>query len=149
MVYIRFSLQSREFGQFPINGTTSIQLCSKFSFLTMVIIVTLNESTIEQNQQHQWWNAFQILSNCTILFPPAGREGKGCQNLIPSRPASHLVFWQAVLARSDPWQYFELVSLSLCPGTMKELLSLCPEKLHCPFLLEMLFHINIVNLIIC
>ena len=34
----------------------------------------------------------------------------------------------------------ESVPLSLCPGTMKELLSLCPEKLHCPVPLEMLNH---------
>ena len=34
-----------------------------------------------------------------------------------------------------PWQDFELVTLSLCPGTIKERLSLCPEKLHYPILL--------------
>ena len=37
-----------------------------------------------------------------------------------------------------PWQDFELVPLSLCPRTRKEFLSLCPEKLHCPVLLETL-----------
>ena len=31
-----------------------------------------------------------------------------------------------------PWQDFQLAPLSLCPGTMMELLSLCLEKLHCP-----------------
>ena len=31
-----------------------------------------------------------------------------------------------------------LVLLSLCYGTMKKLLSLCPEKLHCPVPLEIL-----------
>ena len=30
------------------------------------------------------------------------------------------------------WQDFYLVPLSLCPGTMKKLLSHCPKKLHCP-----------------
>ena len=49
-----------------------------------------------------------------------------------SLPTSHPSFWQAVLGRPVPWQDFELVPLSLCPGTMKELLSLCPKKLHCP-----------------
>ena len=43
------------------------------------------------------------------------------------------------------WQDFELVPLSLCPGTMKELLSLCPEKLHCPILLETLVQ-NVQNI---
>ena len=41
-------------------------------------------------------------------------------------------------SRPVPWQDFELVPLSLCPRTMKELLSLCPEKLHCPVSLETL-----------
>ena len=41
-------------------------------------------------------------------------------------------------ARPVPWQDFELVPLSLCPGTMKKLLSRCPEKLHCPVPLETL-----------
>ena len=36
------------------------------------------------------------------------------------------------------WQDFELVPLSLCPGTGKEFLSLCPEMLHCPVPLETL-----------
>ena len=31
---------------------------------------------------------------------------------------------------------WESVPLSLCPGTMKELLFLCPKKLHCPVPLE-------------
>ena len=44
-----------------------------------------------------------------------------------------------------PWQDFELVLLSLCPGTMRELLSLCPEKLHCPILLETLIQ-NVQNI---
>ena len=38
----------------------------------------------------------------------------------------------AVPACPVPWQDFWLVPLSLCPRTMKELLSHCPEKLHCP-----------------
>ena len=33
---------------------------------------------------------------------------------------------------------FELVPLSLCPGTRTKFLSLCPEKLHCPVPLETL-----------
>ena len=36
------------------------------------------------------------------------------------------------LSRPVPRQDFELVPLSLCCGTMKEFLSICPEKLHCP-----------------
>ena len=55
-----------------------------------------------------------------------GRPGTGRDSLfkIPSRPV--------------PWQDFELVPLSLCPGTMKKLLSRCPEKLPCPVPLETL-----------
>jgi hypothetical protein len=41
-------------------------------------------------------------------------------------------------ARPVPWEEFELVPLSLCPGTTTKLLSLCLEKLHCPVLLETL-----------
>ena len=43
---------------------------------------------------------------------------------MPSRP----VLWQNVkiLSQPVPWQDFELVPLSLCPGTIKGLLSLCP-----------------------
>ena len=50
-----------------------------------------------------------------------GRDGTAC---LKSRPV--------------PWQDFELVPLSLCPGTTKKLLSRCPEKLHCPVPLETL-----------
>ena len=44
------------------------------------------------------------------------------------------------LSESCPvlWQDFELFSLSLCPGTREEFLSLFPEKLHCPVLLKTL-----------
>jgi hypothetical protein len=41
-------------------------------------------------------------------------------------------------AHPVPWKEFELVPLSLCPGTTRKLLSLCPEKLHCPVPLETL-----------
>ena len=57
-------------------------------------------------------------------FCPAGRPGTGRDRLSKSRPV--------------PWQDFELVPLSLCPGTRKEFLSLCPEKLHRPVPLETL-----------
>ena len=60
-----------------------------------------------------------------FLLCPARRDGSGCQNLVPSRPTSRCGFWHAV-------PDFELVPLSLCPETMKELLFLCPEKLHRP-----------------
>jgi hypothetical protein len=62
--------------------------------------------------------------NTFFHFCPAGRPGTGRDRLSKSRPV--------------PWQDFELVPLSLCPGTRKELLSLCPEKLHCPVPLETL-----------
>ena len=48
-----------------------------------------------------------------------------------------------VPARPVPWQDFELVLLSICPGTMKELLSRCPEKLHYHVPLETLFCIGL------
>ena len=41
-----------------------------------------------------------------------------------------------VPSRSVPWQHCELVPMSLCSGTWKDFLSLCPEKLHCPVPLE-------------
>ena len=43
---------------------------------------------------------------------------------ILSRP----ILWQNVkiLSQPAPWQDFELVPLSLCPGTIKGLLSFCP-----------------------
>ena len=40
-----------------------------------------------------------------------------------------------------------LVSLSHCPGTMKELLSLCSKKLHCPVLLETLVSTKLLNIL--
>ena len=61
-----------------------------------------------------------------FIVCPAGRPGTGRDRLSKSRPV--------------PWQDFELVPLSLCPGTRKEFLSLCPEKLHCPVPLETLVH---------
>ena len=66
---------------------------------------------------------FPVLEHPFLLCPVLSR--------VPSRIL-------AVPARPVPWQDFELVPLSLCPGTMKELLSLCPEKLHCPVPLEIL-----------
>jgi len=44
----------------------------------------------------------------------------------------------------DGSHYIEdrLIPLSLCPGTMEKLLALCPEKLHCPVPLEILFEGN-------
>ena len=57
-------------------------------------------------------------------FCPAGHPGMGQPHKIPARPI--------------PWQDFELVPLSLCPGTKKFCLSRCPEKLHCPVPLETL-----------
>ena len=54
--------------------------------------------------------------------PVKDKDGTGCQNPVP-------------------WQNFDLVPLSLYPGTRKEFLSLCPEKLHCPVPLETLIHI--------
>ena len=47
-----------------------------------------------------------------ILSRGTSRDGTGQSQKIPARPV--------------PWQDFELVPLSLCPGTMKELLSRCP-----------------------
>ena len=67
-----------------------------------------------------------ILSMFFLSFLSRGtsRDGTGQAVKIPSRPV--------------PWQNFELVPLSLCPGTRKKLLSRCPEKLRCPVPLETL-----------
>ena len=79
------------------------------------------------------------------LFPRTRAASK-----IPSRP----ILWQNIKTLACPtswprvwlaipacpvlWQDFELFPLSLCPGTTKDLLSLCPKKLHCPVTLETL-----------
>ena len=55
-----------------------------------------------------------------------------------SSALSRFVPWDKTGQLSKPWHNFELVQLSLCPGTMNEFLSLCPKKLHCPALLETL-----------
>ena len=70
----------------------------------------------------------QMKKNIFISFLSRGtsRDGTGQAVKIPSR--------------SVPWQDFELVPLSLCPGTRKEFLSLCPEKLHCPVPLQTLVY---------
>jgi hypothetical protein len=57
------------------------------------------------------------------------RDGTGQPVKIPARPV--------------PWEEFELVPLSLCPGTTRKLLSLCPEKLHCPVPLETLVYTSV------
>ena len=75
---------------------------------------------------------------CPVLSRGTGQDRLSKSHTIPSRPASHPGFWQAVLARPGPWQDFEIVPLSLWPWTMRELLSLCPEKLHCPVPLKTL-----------
>ena len=59
-----------------------------------------------------------------ILSRGTSRDGTGQSQKIPARPV--------------PWQDFELVPLSLCPGTKKFCLSRCPEKFHCPVPLETL-----------
>ena len=78
---------------------------------------------------------FSVLERAFLLCPvlSCGTGRDSCQNLVPSRG-----IWQALPDRPVLWQDFELVPLSLCPGTMKELLSLCPENLHCPVPLETL-----------
>jgi hypothetical protein len=63
---------------------------------------------------------YKIESDCVPGRPGTSRDGteQPVKNPIPSRG--------------------KISILSLCPGTMKELLSLCPEKLHCPVPLETL-----------
>ena len=67
-----------------------------------------------------------------------GTKGQRDKLKILPQDGTERDFKQAVPACPVPWQDFELVPLSLCPGTIKELLSLCPEKLDCPVPLEML-----------
>ena len=65
--------------------------------------------------------------------PIKNRTGRGtgqslflCQNLIPSRPASHPKFWQVVPAHPVPLQDFELVPLSRCPFVPGQWKNFCP-----------------------
>ena len=76
---------------------------------------------------------FPVLEHPFLLYPVLSR--------VPSRIL-------AVPARPFTWQDFQLVPLSLCPGTMKELLSHCPKKLHCPVPLETLVSIAILSITI-
>ena len=71
---------------------------------------------------------FQIFS--TFFFLKTALMGKIDGYFVPRDSTK--------MSRPVPWQNFELVLLSLCPGTMKKLLSLCPQKLHCPVPLETL-----------
>ena len=71
-------------------------------------------------------NCIFLMLFLSFLSRGTSRDGTGQAVKIPSRPV--------------PWQDFELVPLSLCPGTRKELLSLCPEKFQCPVPLETLIH---------
>ena len=76
----------------------------------------------------------------SFLSRGTSRDGTGQAVKIPSRPVPS----RPVPSRPVPWQNFELVLLSLCPGTMEELLSRCPfvpgqgqehmsrDKLLCP-----------------
>ena len=57
-------------------------------------------------------NPIFLMLFLSFLSRGTSRDGTGQAVKIPSRPV--------------PWQDFELVPLSLCPGTMKELLSRCP-----------------------
>ena len=81
---------------------------------------------------------FQNVLFCSVLFCPVSRPGYWLYRTVPSQI-------QAVPARPVPQQDFQIVPLSLCPCTMKELLSLCPEKLHCPVQLETLFRPNSIT----
>ena len=74
----------------------------------------------------------------SVPCPVSGWDRTGCQNLVS---------WQDVkiLSRPDLWQDFELDPLSLCPGTMNELLSLFPEGQENPVSLESLNYIEAVK----
>ena len=82
---------------------------------------------------------FPVLEHLFLLCPVLSRVPSRSL-AVPARPVPDF-------GCPGPWQDFELVPLSLCPGTMKELLSLCPKKLHCPVPLETLVHIQLLKLI--
>ena len=83
---------------------------------------------------------FKKVKNCIFFlfysFCPASwsRTGQDRQSKYQPGP------WQYVKIpyRPVPRQDFELVPLSLCPGTMRELLYLCPAFRECPILLKTL-----------
>ena len=108
----------------------------------------LGTKNVQKRPKFSKKNFLLLFPFCPMIVP--GFSGTGRDRLSKSRPSpSHGKiskpcpvpcprFWLAVPARPGLWQDFELVLLSLCPGTMKEFLSLCPEKLHCPVPLETL-----------
>ena len=77
------------------------------------------------------------ISDCPVPCPVPDFDRKIV--IVPSRVPSRIL--TGCPGSSRPFARFwacPVVLLSLCPGTMKELLSLCPEKLHCPVLMETL-----------
>ena len=58
--------------------------------------------------------------------------------IVPGRPGTGRDSLSKIPSRPVPWQDFELVPLSLCPGTIKKDLSRCPENWLCPVPLETL-----------
>ena len=50
---------------------------------------------------------------CPVWSRGTGQDRLSKSHTIPSRPASHPGFWQAVPARPGPWQDFEIVPLAL------------------------------------
>ena len=90
-----------------------------------------------------------LFITCPVLSRGMGQDGtvkiRSVRRPV-SRPLLRLSprpgFWQAVSAHPVPWQDFELVPLSLCPGTKKNCLSR-----RCPVPLETLVSIQKITLL--
>ena len=100
----------------------------QLGLLTGLDFLVPRDSHGTEEKKDFFWHFF---ANQIVLLSRdvPGRDGTAC---LRSRPV--------------PWQDFELVPLSLCPGTMKKLLSRCPEKLLCPVPLETLLSTLISNI---
>ena len=97
------------------------------------LLIWFNWKLFRENDQISCFKTsfsyFRTSFSALFRFVPWDRTGqlsKSCT--IPSRILS--------------WILTGCPGPSLCPGTTKELLSLCPEKLHCPFSLETLIWIK-------
>ena len=89
---------------------------------------------ILKNDQNYCTGTIWDGTSCFPFVPGQCQEKKSRDKLLCPGTKKNV----KIPSRPVPKQHFELVPLSHVPGTIKELLSLCPKKLHCPVSLETL-----------